>query len=203
MKLINKLWQILGLFTSVFIVFSVFLSYISLDVLEYSIFSWSLFELNKKVAIAIIVLAALAFLFAYAQKGFLVSLLGIIIFVVNIYIFNNLSTGIEKLDEVVYMLESFLGEIFTPGFGFIFVAAGSVVLFFSGVLLNKEKDYLSYYQCTIMWNVDEFKFFSYYDGFFDQYNEYCYFKQNYDDDGIFEWVTLPEVIGREYYTKQN
>lgn len=140
MKLINKIGQMLGLFTSVFIVFSVFLSYISLDIYEYSIFSMSLFEYNRTAAIVIIALAALSFIMAYAQKGFLVSLFGIIIFVVNIFFFNNINTGMKKLDETMYVIKSIFGEIFTPGFGFIFISGGSIVLFFSGLLLNKEKD---------------------------------------------------------------
>ena len=139
MGFVNKLGRILGVFSAVFIIPAVFLSYVSLDVLSISIFSMSLFEYNKLGAIVIIALAVLAFLCAYFNRGFLTSLFGIVIFVLNIFFANNLSTGISELDTAIKQVSSLFGDLFTPGIGFIFVAAGSFILFVSGLMINKAK----------------------------------------------------------------
>lgn len=138
--MIKKLGKIIGLFSSVAIIFSIFLSYIDLKAGELSLFSMSLIELNKYGAIILAALAFAGFIFAYANKGILTSLIGILIFVGNIFLFNNMSTGIEELDQLTGLLSELFGDLFTPGIGFIVATLGSLLLFLSGVLINKNDD---------------------------------------------------------------
>ncbi len=136
--IIKKLGQILGLFSSVAIIFSVFLSYVDLDVMGVSIFSMSLFDFNKEGAFVIAVLALLAFISSYASKGLITSLLGIIIFVFSIFLCANDGTGNEKLDQGLQILNSFLGDMTKPGVGFYVAISGAILLFFAGCLMRGD-----------------------------------------------------------------
>ena len=139
MSFLNKLGRIFGLFVSVFIITAVFLSYLSIDIMSYSVFSMSLFEINRIGAIIIIVLAMLSFIASYNSKGFLISFLGIIILAANVYFACHISFGNEQIDSIVNQLTSILGDFFTPGIGFIVISVSSIVLFLSGLMINKEK----------------------------------------------------------------
>ena len=139
MSFLNKLGRIFGLFVSVFIITAVFLSYLSIDIMSYSVFSMSLFEINRIGAIVIIILAIFSFIASYNNKGFLVSFLGIIILAANVYFACHISFGNEQIDSIVNQLTSILGDFFTPGIGFIVISVGSIVLFLSGLMINKEK----------------------------------------------------------------
>ncbi|SNU08148.1 hypothetical protein SAMN06297422_11585 [Lachnospiraceae bacterium] len=139
MKVLNILGRILGLFVSVFIITAVFLSYLSIDIMSFSVFSMSLFDINKKGAIIIIALAMLGFIASYNNKRFLVSFLGIVILAANIYFACHIRYGNEQVDSIINQLTSTLGDLFTPGIGFIVISVGSIVLILSGLMINKEK----------------------------------------------------------------
>lgn len=138
--ILKKLGQIIGLFSSVSIVFSIFLSYVSVEVMGFSIFSMSLLEYNKKGAIVIAALAFMGFFSVYAYKGTITSVIAIIIFVANIFFCINMSTGIAELDEGMKMVKSLVGDFFSPGVGFLVAAGGSLLLFFSGLMISKSGD---------------------------------------------------------------
>ena len=135
----QRLGQILGLFSSVAVIMSVFLSFISVDFLGYSIFEMSLFKYNVKAAAVIAVLGLLAFIASYAIKGFLSSLIGIIIFGANFLFAATLTTGNPQIDEGIKMVNGIFGNMIQPGVGFLVAAGGSILLFLAGVLMNKGK----------------------------------------------------------------
>ena len=135
--IIKKLGQVIGLFASVAIIFSVFLSYFDVDVMGFSIFSMNLIQYSKKGAIILAAFGLLAFISSYACKGFTTGLLGIIIFVFNIFVCIKTSTGDAELEQAYKMVRSFLGDIIRPGIGFLVAAGGSLLLLLAGALIRK------------------------------------------------------------------
>lgn len=136
---LKRIGQIIGLFSSVAIIFSIFLSYVNVGLFGISVFSMSLFDCNRTGAIVIGVLGLLAFITVYANKGILTSVLSLIILVGNIFFCIYISTGDSELDEDVKLINSMFGDVFEPGIGFLIILLGSILLFLAGVMINKGK----------------------------------------------------------------
>ena len=98
----------------------------------------SLFEYNRIGSIVIIVLAILCIVAVYFNRGFLLSLLSIVILVMDFYTASTLNTGSNEMDNVMNKISFLFGDVFSPQVGFLLIILGVVLLFFSGIMIKKS-----------------------------------------------------------------
>ena len=134
---IKKCGKFIGLFSAIAVLFSIFLSFQNIGYMGYSVFSMSLVDFNIRGAIAIAVLAFLAFICVYAEKGILTGILSIFILVGMVFFCTNINTGSSAFDQKYQILNTYVGEFFNPGIGFFVALIGAILLFLSGIMINK------------------------------------------------------------------
>ncbi len=138
MKFINILGRIFGFIASIVVMISVFITTIEIKTLDISLYSMSLFEYNRIGSIVIIVLAILCIVAVYFNRGFLLSLLSIVILVMDFYTASTLNTGSNEMDNVMNKISFLFGDVFSPQVGFLLIILGVVLLFFSGIMIKKS-----------------------------------------------------------------
>lgn len=136
--MLKRLGQILGVISSVAIFVSVFLSFESVGYDSFSLFSMNMIQYNEKGALVMLGIAVLGFLSALKKNGFLTGIFGILALVAMVFFCTRINTGFADLDNSYNLLNSYFGEIFRPGIGFLVAIAGFILLFLAGVLMNKE-----------------------------------------------------------------
>ena len=138
MKFINILGRIFGFIASIVVMISVFITTIEIKTLDISLYSMSLFEYNRIGSIVIIVLAILCIVAVYFNRGFLLSLLSIVILDMDFYTASTLNTGSNEMDNVMNKISFLFGDVFSPQVGFLLIILGVVLLFFSGIMIKKS-----------------------------------------------------------------
>lgn len=136
--MLKKLGQILGIISSIAIFVSVFLTFESVGYDSFSLFSMNMIQYNEKGALLILGVAIFGFLSSIKKNGFLTGVFGIVALVGVIYVCTKINTGYTDYDNRYNALNSYFGDVFRPGIGFIVAIVGSILLFLSGVLMNKE-----------------------------------------------------------------
>lgn len=136
--MLKKLGQILGIISSIAIFVSVFLTFESVGYDSFSLFSMNMIQYNEKGALLILGVAIFGFLSSIKKNGFLTGVFGIVALVGVIYVCTKINTGYTDFDNRYNALNSYFGDVFRPGIGFIVAIVGSILLFLSGVLMNKE-----------------------------------------------------------------
>lgn len=139
MRFVNIFGRILGFITSIFIMVSVFITTINIKILDISIYSMNLFEYNSVGSAIIIALAVLSLAFSYFNKGFIICILSIAILVMDFYTASTMNTGSSLMDITFNKISFIFGDILSPEAGFMLVIIGSIILFFSGIMINKSK----------------------------------------------------------------
>ena len=140
MRAVNILGRVLGFIASIIIMISVFVTTIEIKFLKISLYSMSLYEYNRVGSVVIIILALLCAVAVYFNRGFLASILSIIILVMDFYTASTLNTGSSEIDNTMNKISFLFGNIFSPEAGFILIVLGAVVLFFSGIMIRKSRE---------------------------------------------------------------
>ena len=138
MKFVNILGRVLGFIAAIVILISVFITTIEIKALNISIYSMSLFEYNRVGSAIIIVISLLCLVAVYHNKGFLVSILSFVFLVLDFYTAGTLNTGSSEMDTSINKISFLFGDVFSPVAGFALIILGSILLFFSGVIMRKS-----------------------------------------------------------------
>lgn len=136
MKILNVLGRILCGIFSVIIMISVFITTVNMKFLNIELNSMSLFEYNRTGSVALILLAAFCLVFSYFNRGFIVSLLSIVILVLVFYTATTLNTGSNEMDTMINKISFVFGDVFSPQAGFLLIIICSVLLFLVGLLIR-------------------------------------------------------------------
>ena len=140
MKVLNVIGRILGGVTAVFIMVSLFLTNIEIKVFNIAMYSMSMFEYNRLGSMIILGFAILGLGAAYFNRGFLMSLVSIVIIVADFYTASSMNTGSSEMDTLMNKVTFLFGDVFSPDVGFVFIVLGSIVMFFLGVMIKKTKN---------------------------------------------------------------